>query len=350
MPEPTDLETRLTEALEHGSQGAPPAAGLASAARTRARRKRRTRIAGGVALVALAVGVPSAVVATGGDDRPGGDGVGPAGSTAIDDNGDDGVNSATGYHWESWHGVTLQVPNTWGYGNPAAWCANGGDLDTPLVWRPEGATESIGCDPGFGYGLVFQQLEDDSGDDDFEWPVVHQTGGGWPEENVVGGRAVDGVLATVTTRKSTVATYILDSMRAIGPEGDPNGCAATRDAPPAAVPDGGMSVCRYDETGLLQQSELLAADDTEAATSALDGTSLYADDLGCHQPRGGMPAVIMRSGDVDVVVELAGSCPVVRGLGGPPRAVSPDVLYWALSPGWSGDGTNLSLPPELRQR
>ena len=32
------------------------------------------------------------------------------------------------------------------------------------------------------------------------------------------------------------------------------------------------------------------------------------------------------------------------------RELTPDVLYWALSPGWTGDGTDVPLPPELRQR
>ena len=81
----SDLEQRLTEALTEGGKGAPSATGLASAARARARSRRRSHIAGGAALVALAVGVPGAVVAFGGDDGRG-EGVEPAdrGNTVVD--------------------------------------------------------------------------------------------------------------------------------------------------------------------------------------------------------------------------------------------------------------------------
>ena len=342
----SDLERRIADALIAGAQDAPSVAGLAAAARTRARRRRRTRIAAGTALVVLALGVPAAVVAGGADgDRDGG---GPAGrgDTATDDGGDQGPGGANGYHWESWHGVTLQVPNTWGYGNPAAWCADGGDLGTPLVWRPEGVAETIGCDPASGYGLTFQQLE---GDEDFRWPVVAQTGGGWPEVNVVGGRAVHGVLVTVATRKPAVATYVLDSMRAI--EGaDPHGCAAEVGAIVAAPAAGTMAVCRYDRSGALEQSERLTGDEVEAALAALQqapaGYPAGCPDEAPEQPE----EVLLTAGSFSAVAGFGGGCPSLM-VDGERRELTAEVLYWALSPGWQGsvDATT-PLPPRLRAR
>ena len=192
----SDLEQRLADALTEGGQGAPSATGLASAARARARRRRRSRIAGGAALVALAVGVPGAVVALGGDDGRGKD-VGPAdhGNTAVDKNGDDGQDSvpslAGGYHWESWHGITIQVPDSWVHGSLNDWCADGGDL-TPRGSNDQGQCRSwCMCDPASTYGITFQEIDNR---DDFQWPVVHQSGKGWPKENVSGGRGIGGVL------------------------------------------------------------------------------------------------------------------------------------------------------------
>ncbi len=93
--------------------------------------------------MALAVGrARRAVVALGGDDPRGKD-VGPAGhgNTAVDKNGDDaGQDSvpslAGGYQWESWHGITIQVPDSWVHGSLNDWCADGGDLDPPRIQRP----------------------------------------------------------------------------------------------------------------------------------------------------------------------------------------------------------------------
>ena len=57
-------------------------------------------------------------------------------------------------------------------------------------------------------------------------------------------------------------------MRAIGPEGDPNGCPVDAGTDPV-VPEDAMTVCRYDDAGLLEQSELLSGADLEAAETAL---------------------------------------------------------------------------------
>jgi hypothetical protein len=347
----SDLEQRLTEALTEGGQGAPSATGLASAARARARRRRRSRIAGGAALVALAVGVPGAVVALGGDDGRGKD-VGPAdhGNTAVDKNGDDGQDSvpslAGGYKWESWHGVTLQVPDSWVYGSLNDWCADGGDLDPPRIQRPGAVSELVMCDPASTYGITFQEIDNR---DDFQWPVVHQSGKGWPKENVSGGRGIGGVLVTVTTRTSTEATYILYSMHAIPATGDSNGCQYRLRPDATNPPEGALSVCSYDERGQLEQSEALVGEDAGDAVRALQATPEPGECADTSQGSQPHQVVFLESAGISARVDLVSGCPRVT-VDGQVRGLTPDVVYWALSPGWSGsvpDG--VSLPSELRK-
>ena len=348
----SDLEQRLTDALTEGAREAPPAIGLATAARSRARERRRARLAGGAALAVLAIGVPTAVVALGGDHD--GDGrVGPAeqGSTAVDPNSSPNPTTAPetdwpmggGYRWESWHDVSVRVPKNWGYGSLSDWCAGGGEL-TPRVQGPETPTLSILCEPASTYGVSFQAIDNH---DDFQWPVVHQNGGGWPAENQVGGRGIGGVLVMAATPDGDQARFILDSMRAIGPQGDANGCF-TRLTPEAAnPPEGALSVCRYDETGALVQSEALVGEDAGRAVQALQAAPAPGDCADASTGSQPHVVIVMEAAGISARVDLASGCPRVT-VEGDVRELTPDVLYWALSPGWSGDGTNLPLPPELR--
>jgi len=350
----SDLEQRLTDALIEGGQGAPSATGLASAARARARRKRRARIAGGAALVALAIGVPGAVVALSGDDAPGRS-VGPAdrGETAVDGKGDDGGDAQvdvpsleSGYHWESWHGVSIQVPDSWTYGSLSDWCADGGDPETPRIQRPGTVSELVMCDPSMSYGLSFQEIDNH---DDFEWPVVHQSGDGWPKENVSGGRGIGGVLVTVTTRTSAEASYILYSMHAIPATGDANGCQYRLRPDEISPPEGALSVCRYDEQGQLEQSEALVGEDAGDAVRVLQDAPEPGECADTSQGSQPHQVIILESAGISARVDLVNGCPRVT-VDGHVRELTSDVLYWALSPGWSGsvpDG--VSLPSELRK-
>ncbi len=353
-----DLEQRLTDALTAGGQGAPSATGLASAARARARRKRRSRVAGAAALVAVAVGAPATVVALGGDrggDHGRNEGVAPAdhGTTAVDGNADGGADGAdgvpgglmSGYHWESWHDVTVQVPDTWEYGSLSDWCAGGGEL-SPRIERPGTVANSIQCDPESTYGITFQEV--DNGDD-FRWPTVGQLGSVWPEENAVGGRGIGGVLVMVATRTSTVADVVLDSMRSIGPEGDPNGCGSRYTPDSTNPPEGALSVCRYDENGALEQSEALVGADAGAAVQALQAAPEPGECADASQGSQPHQTVVLEAAGMSAKVDLVSGCPRVT-LDGQVRELTPDVVYWALSPGWSGDATGLPLPPELRRR
>ena len=59
--------------------------------------------------------------------------------------------------------------------------------------------------------------------------------------------------------------------------------------------------------------------------------------------------IILESAGISARVDLVNGCPRVT-VDGHVRELTSDVLYWALSPGWSGsvpDG--VSLPSELRK-
>jgi hypothetical protein len=339
----TGLEDRLTTALREGSLGAPDAIGLAAGARGRARQRRRTRVAGAAAAVALAIAVPVAVVAWPGS------GDGGNADPDVADPAPDAPALDEGYRWESWHGVTVEVPDTWDYGGLSDWCADGGTIGTPRVQRPGTVANSIGCKPGSTYGLTFQEIDNH---DDFEWPVVSQTGDAWPDPNYVGGHGIGGVLVTVTTADAEVAHRVLDSMRRITDAGDPNGCPARLDPGAATPPEGGLSVCRYDETWALDQSEVLFGQDAGEAVQALQaapvaGPSGCTDTSQASQPH---QVVVLNGAGITAQVDFAIGCPRAT-VDGDVRELTSDVVYWALSPGWTGsvDG-DVPLPQELRQR
>jgi hypothetical protein len=339
MSEPReDLEGRVAAALREGSHGAPDAFGLADAARRRAGQRRRTRIAGVSAVVALAVAGPVAVVAWP-DSGSGGD-------RDLADTASEGPASDSGRRWESWHGVTVQVPDTWGYGGLGDWCADGGQVGTPRVQRPGTLSSAILCDPESTYGLTFQEIDNH---DDFEWPVVSQTGKGWPQPNAVGGRGIGGVLVTVSAPDDETAHQVLDSMRAIPATGDPNGCPA-RLTPGKATPrEGGLAVCRYDETWALDQSEVLLGQEAGDAVRALQDAP-GATECGAAG-RGAQPhqVITMEAPGITARIDLVEGCARMQ-VDGQVRDLTTAVLYWALSPGWSGavDG-DVPLPGTLRQ-
>jgi hypothetical protein len=165
----------------------------------------------------------------------------------------------------------------------------------------------------------------------------------------VGGRGIGGVLVMAATPEGDQARFILDSMREIGPDGDPNGCRARLTLDPPNPPEGALSICRYDDVGALEQSEALVGEDAGEAVRALQAAPEPGDcaDSGSgSQPHG---VILLEAAGISARVDLASGCPRVT-VDGDVRELTPEVLYWALSPGWSGDGTNMPLPPELRQQ
>jgi hypothetical protein len=332
----SDLEQRLTDALRDGAQGAPAATGLAAAARSRARTRRRTRLVGAVAVVVLAVGVPTAVVSSGGsDDRD-------ASRVATDPEAADPV-VPDGFHYESWRDVTVLVPDSWRYGTLDQWCV-GDEPERPIVERPGGVSTLVGCGPNaFGHGVRFQTVDNT---DDFEWPLVQQTGDTWAPGTYVGARGRGGVLVEVALPDSALAAQILASVQ-VNARVDPNGCPVDSSSDPVA-PGDSMTVCRYDASGQLEQSELLSGADLESAEEVLREVALERGGMSCATDAPVFQTVRLASVAENATVVLTDSCAelVVHG---DVKALTSDVLYWALSPGWSGtvpDG--VSLPSELR--
>ena len=163
----SDLEGRLTEALRDDAgtprtpSGWPPV--RATGARPGAapgcavRRPRR------VAVLAVAVGVGRA----GRRRRPG-----PAPApTAVDP-----AAPVRDGRWESWHGVTVEVPGSWEYGDLATGAPTAVGTPGSRAWRggrrsPARLARRTACVPGDRH---------DQNDEPFDWPVVTQTGDTWP--------------------------------------------------------------------------------------------------------------------------------------------------------------------------
>lgn len=329
----SDLEQRLSDALTDGAQDAPAATGLAAAARSRARSKRRSRLVGVAAVVALALGVPTAIVATQASDSE------SPGRVADDPNADT-VGAPDGFRYESWRDVTVLVPDSWGYGTLDQWCV-GDEPERPLVERPGGNSTLALCSPGFGHGVRFQTVDNT---DDFEWPLVEQTGDTWAPGTFVGARGRGGVLVEVALPDSALAAKILASVQ-VNVRVDPNGCPVNAESDPV-VPGDSMTVCRYDVGGRLQQSELLTGDKVSRAEKALHDAPA-GESRGCTaELRSDQQFIRLSSLAEDAEIDLKCGWLTQRG---ETRPLTPDILYWALSPGWSGSVPgDVSLPSELR--
>jgi hypothetical protein len=247
--------------------------------------------------------------------------------------------------WESWHGVTVRVPGDWQYGDLATWCADGGSEKEFRVGRPGGVVSAIGCTPGSSYGVTFQDIEMTETDQPFGWPVVAQTGDAWPAGTFVGAEGVEGVLVTVAGPDRDQVAAVLATVQAFGAT-DPNGCnpRVGDDGLRVVYGEPTMAVCRYDTSGLLEQSELLTGSDAVDAAEALDGT--VDGDLDCQPAEGPGATIEMFDMERHVSIELDGACTVVEGW--PDGIATPDVLWWALSPGWTGDATGLPIGGVLR--
>ena len=340
----SDLESRVAEGLAGTAGRAPGADDLATGARQRLRRRRRTT-AGVVAAVLAAVAVPVgvAVVVTG--DGPGG----RDRSTAAD-----GV--PTDWRTETWRDLSLRVPSDWGRGGGTDWCTSGRGVDdtAPQVSRPGGVTPAIACSPAYGYGAHF--LEPSGGElpPGTEGVVQRYQGERYPDGSWIGYAATGQAAVWVVAADRTTARQVLDSTEPVAGV-DAHGCATFLSM---AAPTGSdrISVCRYAGDGWLEQSELLSESDSRLAVAAVAAAP--------PAPRSARrcfwekllerPAITLGSEHFNATVLLEG-CHAVDPAGGVvPRELTRDVLYWALSPGWSGQVSLLTHgrepePLELRQ-
>jgi hypothetical protein len=331
----SDLETRLRAALDAVAAKAPSASGLAHAARDQARVRRRGRVGVAVAAAVLAIVVPALV------------GLGLRG-----DGGDRAVQVPVPTRVESWHNATLRVPADWGYGTLATWCLAGrGSTPPPLVERPGGAAEGIGClQPQSWYGVQFlpvDKVDPPVPVSQYHWgvgPASRYPDGAW-----VGDVAAGHIGVRVIARDESTARRILGSVTLI--DGlDGNGCAPRIDAPETAANER-LSVCRYGPDGWLEQSELLSSSDTALASQALETATPITQGGGCPSTPDRFPVVVLHSLVVDARVVWGADCAAARRLtlNGASHALTSEVMFWALSPGFSG-GFDGSVPVPDRWR
>lgn len=351
----TDFERRVTEALESGAEDSPDATGLAAAARTRARRRGRARTVGVVAAVVVAVAATPVAFSLGDGD----------GSTApgVVDTPSSTPTSATaepGWRTESFRDLEAQVPSSWRYGNLSTWCLDGrSEPGRPVVERPGGAVPAIGCgQPAEGYGVQFfsTALFDPVGGDLTDpWRYGWEPGQVrlYPRDSwlAIACATCDYAVRVVAPDEET-ARAVIESVRTVD-GADGTGCAVRRggDAPPVGT--GTVAVCRYDADGWLQQAELLTGDDAAAATGAVEAApaDLARGPGPCDRPAEPFGEVLLREPGRDVSVVFESSCVHDNGVrfDGEGHELTRDVLYWAISPGWSG-GTygDVPLPDRLR--
>ena len=364
------LVARLREALAPGDDELPPAPGLLERARGRLAERRR-RAVGLAAAALVAVAVPAAVVgllaATGGD----ADGPRRGPTPGVPTSPAPPPPTATGpeqpeagpdprpegFRWETWHRLQVAVPDEWGYSSPRS-CDPSSRADAPaFVERPGGREPGLGCGPSSGgYGVRFS---DASAFDarprpgDAEGRVDADDASRFPVGSWVGYRQRGFDAVRVVARSRAELRAILGSLRAVAFQ-DVHGCSvATAQTAPSTGE--GVSVCRYDGQGLLAQAERLDGSRALGALAALDEAPVL------EQPSCGASSaaarsdgrVLLRYGSTRVVIDLTGpDCRHgAREVGGPRRRLTPELLYWALSPGWSGPAAaGVPVPDPLRSR
>lgn len=334
----TDFEDRLTSALRSAGDDAPDAVGLAPAARRRARvRGRRTALASAAAVVAV-VGVVGGVALLGdGDDGPSQVATDPPSSSAATPTDDGRV--------ETWHDVSVTVPSSWGHGPLSTWCIQGSEPGTPVVERPGGPVEDIACTPANGFGVRFFEAAGQHVEAFRPGTVNKSVGeefpnGSWQGWDQAGS---NGMLVVAPTQDE--AERVLGSFERVTGV-DANGCAPHLADSTAAVAPGDLRLCRYGVDDWLEQSELLSGQDATAAVAALEAAPAKGDRM-CTMALTG-PRIHVTTADAEgwVTVDACHGFAWVDG----EHDLTADVLYWVLSPGWSGgvEG-DVPMPTELRQ-
>jgi hypothetical protein len=235
------IEALISQSLENHAADAPSDDTLLSGVHTRLRRRRFARTTGAVVLACAAVATAVTGVQSLTDD------VSPAPAPSV-------AQSPSGWHWESYSNIQVQVPDDWGYGVTGSPPCLVKKAQRPYVGRP-GAVQAIGCrDPLPPLAYRASYLWFDRGRNSaMTAPGVQPADHGWVEET----RLVDGLHITVLSDDDSLRRRILDSARLIDGS-DANGC--TPDHPLAHKPHGrpastggleslgrveSVAVCRY---------------------------------------------------------------------------------------------------------
>jgi RNA polymerase sigma-70 factor (sigma-E family) len=341
-PTVADLETRLRDALAAEAATIAVPEHLARSAHIRLRRRRRTSV-WVAAAVLVAVALPAGVVgwlARGADPVSGG----PDGDTRV----------------EAYHDVQIRVPASWGYGNLSTWCTRSrGASPRPVVERPGGAVLSTVCgEPGQSYGVQFLDPgEVDPGGDlgQYEW-APGASNQAYPNGAWVGDIVVGDVGLRVVARDEATARGVLDSAEVVDVDG--HGCRTSRTAGRGALaeapPGSQMSICRYDVEGNLVQSEQLNEADTATALAALGNPPPPPGlDRPCPATPDRSDTIVMGAAGQAWQLVFESSCAgrnvVSDAAGVTIGGLTAEILYWAISPGWSGGvAAGVPLPDRLR--
>jgi len=340
----TDIEERLTAALRDVAADAPPAAGLAGAARERQASRRRTTVLTSAAAVAAVVAVVGGVAMLGSS--------GDGGRPPFADDATPTVTPTTPPgRVETWRDLSVTVPTGWGYGSLSTWCLDGAtEPGTPVVERPGGVTELILCSrPASGYGVQFIDAHDFDALKPHHQVWQYEAGDPqlYPDGAWLGWERAGAVVQVVAPSK-VEAEAVLGSVTRLGYEqADANGCTPVEYVQGVMWADkGSVQLCRYDIDGRLEQSELLTGQDAADVVEALADAPTGGDQM-CTQLVTG-PVIRVTSDQADGRVTLD-AC---QGLiwDGQHHDLTSDVLYWTLSPGWSGgvEG-DVPMPDQLRQ-
>jgi hypothetical protein len=127
---------------------------------------------------------------------------------------------------------------------------------------------------------------------------------------------------------------------------DANGCAPHPADSMSAVVPGDLRLCRYGVDDWLEQSELLTGQEAAAAVAALEAAPAKGDRM-CTMALSG-PRIRATTADAEGWVALD-ACHGFAWVDGE-HDLTADVLYWVLTPGWTGgvEG-DVPLPDKLRQ-
>ena len=345
----SDFEDRLTTALHSAGDDAPDGLGLAGAARRRARARRRRTALTSTAVVAAVVAVVGGVALLGNGDDPDPVADRPSGSPSA------GSTSAPEAEpterVESWRDLQVTVPVSWGHGTLSGWCSGGAtEPGEPVVERAEAMRDMILCtEPANGYGVMFF----DGSAADLAYRAGHiwkyEAGGStaYPADAWLGyqrgGDTGDNIVMVIGPDHATTERVLASFEPITG--ADANGCTPHPVDPAAAVVEGTLRLCRYGVDDWLEQSELLTGQDAEDARAALEAAPEKGHRM-CTMALTG-PVVLAYSADTQGRITLD-AC---QGFawGGQDHDLTSDVLFWMLTPGWSGgvEG-DVPLPDPLR--
>jgi hypothetical protein len=301
----SDFETRVRETLRTGSEGAPPAVGLADAARRRWRKRRRTTAAVAATAVVLAA-VPVGIALLGDDSSPTRkDDVIVANLPDVPD----------GWRWESWRDIQVAVPGDWKDGAASQWCVSS-DSHAGFVDRGEGISTLVACVPALSSSVQFREGI-------AKHPLIDIQGVG--KRLTFDGNTVDVVAPDQETLDAIVASAQQFD------EADSRGCApAIQDFAGPLVPGAGpLTVCRYVSSGeayALAESRDLTDEESDSWLSALESAPAVSESGNACDYDGGTEAILVSSADgpvASIEVDPCGGGYVKTADG--EKAVSPEL-------------------------